>query len=290
MIRLLTLSVILILSAFSTSCFTGAEKGVDSVYLDYDHYAVPYQLYRPDTMYRLDSDLEEISGLTYADDGHILAIEDETGHIYELDPGTGEVLNKVKFGKAGDYEGIEILNNTLYVIESNGDLTRNSMPLMVQEGEKHETVFSSDNNVEGLGHYNAQLLVACKRWGQVDNNGVDGKGIYLLNMQNGKVSLVAELREEELESLVKDRTDFNKINDFDPSGIATHPGSGDIYIISADRVIVVLDASFKLKEVVPLNPELFYQPEGICFTPTGDLFISNEGGGHRATLLRFSSL
>jgi len=31
-----------------------------------------------------------------------------------------------------------------------------------------------------------------------------------------------------------------------------------------------------VKEVYKLDPKIFKQPEGITFTPTGDLLISNE--------------
>jgi hypothetical protein len=35
------------------------------------------------------------------------------------------------------------------------------------------------------------------------------------------------------------------------------------------------------------DKKLFRQPEGICFKPNGDLFISNEGDGGKAKILKF---
>jgi len=43
------------------------------------------------------------------------------------------------------------------------------------------------------------------------------------------------------------------------------------------------------KEAFTLNPAIFTQPEGISFTPSGDLIISNEAGDkyNTGTLLIF---
>ena len=60
---------------------------------------------------------------------------------------------------------------------------------------------------------------------------------------------------------------------------------GDIYILSADRVLVVYDADLNLKEVAKLNPRMYYQPEGICFSPAGTLYISSEGDGEKGELV-----
>jgi hypothetical protein len=41
---------------------------------------------------------------------------------------------------------------------------------------------------------------------------------------------------------------------------------------------VVTDRNGKCKEVFTLAPKIFTQPEGITFTPWGDLIISDEAG------------
>jgi uncharacterized protein YjiK len=83
---------------------------------------------------------------------------------------------------------------------------------------------------------------------------------------------------------------FNDSGDirFQPSGIAIHPFSGHIYIIaSVGKSLIVFDRKGNIRAIKKLNKKLFQQPEGICFGPNGDLFISNEGKGGKATILKF---
>jgi uncharacterized protein YjiK len=64
---------------------------------------------------------------------------------------------------------------------------------------------------------------------------------------------------------------------FNPSAIAVHPITHEIYILSAsDRLLAVYDNK-SLKTVYPLPAELYYKPEGIAFFENGDMLISNEG-------------
>lgn len=75
---------------------------------------------------------------------------------------------------------------------------------------------------------------------------------------------------------------------FKPSGIAVHPKSNDIYIIgSVGKMMVVLNHTGEIKNLIPLNPKIFWQPEGICFSPDGDLYISSEGRGKAGYILKF---
>jgi DNA-binding beta-propeller fold protein YncE len=68
----------------------------------------------------------------------------------------------------------------------------------------------------------------------------------------------------------------NKVR-FKPSASAVNPLNGDIYMVSAvNKVLVVADSAGTVQDVYQLNPSLYRQPEGIAFTPTGDLLISNE--------------
>ncbi len=78
---------------------------------------------------------------------------------------------------------------------------------------------------------------------------------------------------------------------FKPSGLSIHPLSGDIYLISSiGKLLIVMDRSGKILDIHELDDKIFRQPEGICFSPSGDLYISNEGQGGKGYILKFKPL
>ncbi|MDQ6756019.1 MAG: SdiA-regulated family protein, partial [Bacteroidota bacterium] len=76
---------------------------------------------------------------------------------------------------------------------------------------------------------------------------------------------------------------------FKPSAAAINPLTKELYILaSVNKLLVVADKKGNVKNVYTLDPTLFNQPEGITFTPWGDLLISNEKGEtDNATILIF---
>lgn len=256
--------------------------------MDYDHHKVPYKLYAPDEKYSLHYDLEEISGLSVFAD-HLLAVEDEQGYVYVLKAENGDVERKIKFAKGGDYEGIEAIGNRVYVVKSNGDVFSFEMSDNGEvKAEEVDTDFSSNNDIEGLSASGERLLLACKGKGEIGDKSVKGKAVYEYDPRERKVAgkPLFHLEEEEIEAFIKDRNFFNKIHSFDPSAIAVHPLTSDIYWLSADKVLVVLSPDYQLKEVVRLDGGIYRQPEGICFAGDGTMYLSSEGDGARGKIFK----
>ena len=62
-----------------------------------------------------------------------------------------------------------------------------------------------------------------------------------------------------------------------PSAIAINPVTNEFYILaSVNKLLVVTDRQGKFKALYELDPAIYKQPEGIAFTPWGDMLISNE--------------
>ncbi len=285
---IITIASLLFVASLSTNCDTFIAERTDSVYMDYNYQKLGYKLFKPVKKHFLNYDLEEISGLSYYKDGLLAAVEDEDGILYIIDAKTGEISKKIDFGDKGDYEGVEIIDNHVFVLDSDGDifdfrLTGNDD----LDVDKEETKLSASNDTEGLGRLGNDLLIALKGSGDIDDNKVDGKAIYLYSVFKRKINEneFLSIDEERLNEFISKRKYFNKVNDFDPSAIALHPITNDIYLLSADKVLTVFSKDKQLKEVIRLNPITYNQAEGICFAPDGTMYISSEGDGGKGKIM-----
>ena len=73
-----------------------------------------------------------------------------------------------------------------------------------------------------------------------------------------------------------------EIDTFNPSAVAVHPETGDLYVTATrGQLLVVLDGgeAMSIKACVHLPRDPFVQPEGITFDDEANLYIANEGRG-----------
>jgi uncharacterized protein YjiK len=289
---------------FFDSC---GRKSVDSqlIYEVGTDYQFPYDITNADKEYELKGELREISGLTYYNDHSVLCVNDEKGIIYKYNLKKEEITKKYKFARRGDYEGIEMFGKQVCVLRSDGTL------FFIDKLEK-ETSFvkklnllHARNNTEGLGFdaKNNSLLIACK--------GAPGKGksykgqraIYRYSLETNKLSETPDylIDQEQIRTILR----FNgyskfsvklleSINPsegdatFQPSAVAVHPLSNNLYVLaSVGKLLIVLSPEGEILALVKLQRKQFQQPEGICFSPDGTLFISNEGRGKAASIYKF---
>ena len=235
---------------------------------------IPYNISSPDKCFKLDSDLNEISGLSYLKKGIVMAVQDEKGLIYLLDPEREEIIEKIKFGKSGDYEGIELINeNEIALLESDGTIS--IYDIKSHKLDKYDTHLGKKNNTEGLAYLPSknQLLVLCKA-DPGENLPSEKKAIYSFDLENKRLSVKPWLMIDK-ENL-KNKLDIGSMY-LKPSGIAVHPITGDFYIIdSVERTLLLYGKNKKLKAIHKLSSKKFPQPEGLCFTPDGTLYLSTE--------------
>lgn len=263
---------------------------------------LPYDLDRPTAKFKLPSKLDEISGLTMTSGGQrILTINDEKGDVFFIDKETGELVEDFKFGKKGDYEGIEMVGDDVFVVKSNGDIFAiENLGTENQRTETFKTFLNSDFDVEGLAYDEKlhRLLLACKRY---PGKGYEGqKAIYGWSIMSEKLA-----KEPAYLIHSNDISDYFKMEgvdqrlleiftpnagaeDFAPSGISLHPVTGNLYILSGpSRLLLILNQEGDVLHMERLDKGLFPQAEGICFERDGTLYISTEGKGRRGRIFRF---
>ncbi len=243
--------------------------------------------------------LEEISGLGMTADGvYLVGVQDEDGLIFFINKATGKVERPVEFWKDGDYEGVEVVGNDIYVVKStgtvyhvpekHGEYHRNHV-------EKYNFFLTEENDVEGLAHdaKNNRLLLACKAKAGEGQNYQRQKGIYGFDLE--KMTLTEEPvytvslsqvltylsstpyyqdKDKLLERFDEDADEL----DFAPSAIAIHPVTEHIYILSSvGKLLLVIDSEGEIVHLEKLKKSVHHQPEGLCFDRDGTMYIANEG-------------
>ncbi|HMQ50227.1 MAG TPA: SdiA-regulated domain-containing protein [Saprospiraceae bacterium] len=268
----------------------------------------PYNTGLPEHYFALPGKLEEVSGLSPSNkNGELLAVQDENGIVYKINASTGEVLEEITFWKDGDYEGVEAVGDKIYVVKSSGTLYEIS-PEKGQEPlvEKYNFFLNEENDVEGLAYdpKNNRLLLACKAKAGQEATYKKQKGIYAFDLSTKTLSespvflisteMVGQYLDtqpalEKLEKLTEFFDPTNADFGFSPSAIAIHPMTGEIYVLSSSgKVLLVMNVQGTVLHLEKLSKKEHAQPEGLCFSPDGTLYIANEGKGADAKIYSYS--
>ncbi|WP_173021402.1 SdiA-regulated domain-containing protein [Lewinella sp. W8] len=258
-----------------------------------DDFDFPFNFEKPDQLVGLPSQLNEISGLAPWSETEVLGVQDEDGELFVINTVSGTITKEFRFGKDRDYEGVARQEDTLYVLEVDGDVHR----FVLEDGkreydaEKLETPFSYRNDLEGICYdsESQQLLMTPKAQelnpAEADQN---RRGIYAYQPQTGELAPqpLYYIDEYEVGEAIYGKRSRYIIK---PSGIAVDPLSGNVYVISSvGHIMLVINRESQLLHIELLPPKMFPQPEGITFNDAGDLFISSEGRGGEAKLATFT--
>lgn len=278
--------------------------------LDTTPFLLSYNLQQPDWEMKMPHELDEISGLGISDDGrYLVTVQDEKGKIFWIDIQKKEVSRKQIFWKDGDYEGIEMLGDKIYVLKSTGTLYAVSASAKDEsETVKYNGFLSSENNVEGLGYdvNSNQLLLACKAKAGEDSEFEYSKAIYAFDLAKGdflpdpryciRLEQVNDYLEtnpmiRKLEKLEEFFAPGDSEFGFSPSALAVNPDNGDLYVLSSvGKMLMIISHEGKIRHIEKLKKSIHAQPEGICFDKAGNLYISNEGKDGNGTIYRFNFL
>jgi uncharacterized protein YjiK len=238
-----------------------------------------YDLLSPDSIYNLPDVLREVSGIALSNDAKtVFCVQDELGAVFEYDYINEEIKNIHRFTDIGDFEGISIIGDLVYVLRSDGNIF----------------YFNYKNKKEikqfmiSLNSFNFESLA----YDEINNNFLVISKDGVLNKPESKRIVYQFPINKPNETSIVFEVDILKINEiiaasltnlgssdvlFNPSEIAIHPITREIYILSASDRILTIYNNKGLKSVFPLPAELYYKPEGLAFFKNGDLLISSEG-------------
>ncbi len=255
---------------------------------------IPFLLDKPDAIFKLPRELDEISGLSPLDSLHVAAVQDEKGILFVLNVETGKIVDSVRFSGRGDFEGVELLGNQLFVLRSDGDLFTFSSDRTTWgkrvKSERIRTRLSSRYDTEGLAYdpTSGTVFIVCKEYA--------GKRIRRSRAVYGFDVYTERVSEQPLFVLSSDSLSAAFANErirysrFKPSAVAVHPDSGNLFLLSSpNRLLIVTTIAGQILAVQKLKKSIVRQPEGIAFMPDGSMILASEGAGSRAVLVRYSA-
>jgi hypothetical protein len=231
-----------------------------------------YDLANP-VVVNLPQELDEISGIAYyPKDTSVFAIIDEDGLLYKIPILHPNNVKEWRFDKKRDFEDLVLRDSSFYILVSNGDIERvdfkndsivTSKTNFSDESKKvneFETLYLADSN---------KLIIMCK---QCEEDKKAKVSSFLLNDSNSTYTFYNEIESAPIAKNLGEEKIAIK-----PSAAAINPITKELYILSSvSKMLVILSPEGKFKSVYKLNPKIYKQPEGMAFTPQGDLIISNE--------------
>jgi DNA-binding beta-propeller fold protein YncE len=234
-----------------------------------------YDLHNP-VVVNLPADLDEISGIAYyAKDTSVFAIVDEIGLLYKIPIMRPNEITKWPFDDNGDFEDIVLKDSSFYVLVSNGDVMKLDFEgtkviakklNLSAEGKKtneFESMYLSGDS--------STIVIMCKDCKEDKKMKVSE---YSFNADDDSAGL--SLFREIAVSPIAQGMGETKLN-LKASAAAINPITGDLYVVaSVNKTLIILDSAANFKKAYKLDPKIYKQPEGIAFTPNGDLIITNE--------------
>jgi len=257
-------SVVLLLLLFT---FTRCTKPV--------HYPSPagYNLAKAFQV-KLPLELDEISGVAYyPKDTTVFAINDEKGWLYKIGVGTDRHITRWKFSKGADFEDIALVDSAFFILQSNGNITRVTFVDSSALVSKLFTFPYTRGNEFEILYYDGmkrKLVLICK---DCETDKKKALTTFTFDPQTEQYSDASFSIETKMIAATLGKSKVR----FKPSAAAINPVDSMLYIISAvNKVLVITDRDGNYQKSYPIDPTIFKQPEGLTFTPSGGLIISNE--------------
>ena len=280
-------SLIFLLTLILISCSPG------------DNFCGDFNLNEVKDLIKLPSELKEISGITFLSKNKIACVQDEKGTVYVYDIHKDKLKESIDFGGNKDYEAIANVNDTIYVLRSNGDIYEiDDLESAGVTSINHHTFLSKVNNSEGMCYDSKhnRLLVACKGRPEKGSAKKYMKAVYSFDLMTKTMNKqpVLIMDPEQIVQMADQSTpkthslfgEEKRADQFDPAEIAIEPLTGNYFVLSSvGKRLAVFSPTGVLLCAVNLNQDIYKQPEGLAFSSTGDLVISDEGKNGKGNLV-----
>lgn len=205
----------------------------------------------------------------------MFAIKDEDGLFYKIYLKNKSVIKSWRFDKKRDYEELVFHDSIFYVLISNGDIESikfdGTDSILTAKSEFPDSS-NSKNEFEAMYYDDSlqMLILLCKNCDGDGSKTVTAWGYNISTQSYVSIPFAID------PVLIAQKLGVDKIK-LRPSGAAINPVTKELYILaSLNNLIIITDRNGTFVDLLQLDPVIYKQPEGIAFTPSGDLIISNE--------------
>lgn len=236
--------------------------------------------------WELPEPLKNIAAVRYLPGGKIACLSEDVGSIFIFNPGDNVIEAEFPFAQPGDYEGLEIIGQNAYVGCADGRILEiinyaSDSPSVTEYGT-HLTV---RDHVNGLSYdrKNRRLLVSVQ--GMADEL-QPFKNIYGFRLQDKRM-LVKPAVKIDLRNRCFNGAQAKRLQTvFQPSDLDLNPLNGQLYVIDGARCqLLRMRLTESIRDVIVLDKDKFFQPEGITITPSGEIYIASRGERDQAATL-----
>jgi hypothetical protein len=228
--------------------------------------------------WRLPPELKQISAIDYIARHKMACVQDEVGAIFIFNLDSSGIEKQIPFGPPGNYKGLVIVKTDAYVACADGRIIEiKNYRSEKREVIEHGTHLTIEEEVNGLCYdrRNKRLLVTIKGKEDGDQN---YKGIYSFSITDKRMMVKPAIKIDLRSRVFSNLQPRNMQTVFQPSDIDINPITGLLYIVDGTRVqLLRMRMNETIKDLTELDKEKFIQPEGITFTPSGELFIASKG-------------
>jgi uncharacterized protein YjiK len=220
----------------------------------------------------LPGELDKISGICfYPKDTAIFAVCNESGRLFKIRISDRVFISIWKLSESGNFQDLVLRDSNFYVLSKRGsvlkftfqknNLTRQEFRFPSPDTNGYKSMFFDDKS--------PVLKVLCY------DKSHENKGLKLSGFS---IDILSEKISDSLFPPVKTAGLADSgLSAFRPSAAAINPLTKELFILSsANKMLVVADRDGGVKKCFHLSPAVYSKPEGICFTPRGDMIISNE--------------
>lgn len=244
----------------------------------------PYSFLEPTKIIDLPDIIREVSGISLVNDSIMYCVQDELGIAFKYNLISEKIENLIRFTDIGDFEDIVVWQNTISILRSDGAIFQLNESNF--NGVCQPRLLSTNSlNIEGLTYdLNSGRYLMVSKDMPIEGNPLE-RTIYAFKNLEDQTQLIQTINVNDIKSFIEINYPGLDLQyfQFNPSAIAVHPLTQEIYILSATNRMLVVYENGNIKNVYPLPSEIYYKPEGLTFASNGTLYISSEGAKNGST-------